>query len=274
MSLNIVLADDSIAIQKVVQITLGSNYQLQICSGNFVENLFDRLQASRVQMVLLDFNLSKSKSGYDLVKEIKSTSPATEVILFFSDTDDADEAQVEACGAKGSLVKPFDSSALVSECKRVAESFGHQSDEDKSDWEIEVPGVISQNAPEGANQSTTATIEVSSELSNNPHEHTPPFQGTETDTQVFELEKQIGEAEDLWNAEVEAKKAEVTADITEQIVEANLHDQVEAIVEKVIEEKFKATIEKIAWEVIPDLAENLIKKELDKISDSIIEEGE
>jgi hypothetical protein len=42
--------------------------------------------------------------------------------------------------------------------------------------------------------------------------------------------------------------------------------------EQMVQEYCKKTLEKVAWEVIPDLAENIIKKELQRISDSIIGE--
>jgi hypothetical protein len=37
-----------------------------------------------------------------------------------------------------------------------------------------------------------------------------------------------------------------------------------------MDEMFRKNVEKISWEVIPDLAENLIRQELAKIADKII----
>lgn len=55
-------------------------------------------------------------------------------------------------------------------------------------------------------------------------------------------------------------------EIVERVV-ARITSQLEEIVKKSIESK----IEEISWEVIPDLAENLIKKEIRRISDSVID---
>lgn len=55
-------------------------------------------------------------------------------------------------------------------------------------------------------------------------------------------------------------------EIVEKVV-ARITLQLEEIVKKSIESK----IEEISWEVIPDLAENLIKKEIRRISDSVID---
>ena len=41
------------------------------------------------------------------------------------------------------------------------------------------------------------------------------------------------------------------------------------MIEEMVREFCKQNVEKVAWEVIPDLAENLIRKEIKEISDSI-----
>jgi hypothetical protein len=41
------------------------------------------------------------------------------------------------------------------------------------------------------------------------------------------------------------------------------------MIEEMVREFCRQNAEKVAWEVIPDLAENLIRKELKDISDSI-----
>ena len=41
------------------------------------------------------------------------------------------------------------------------------------------------------------------------------------------------------------------------------------MIEELVKEYCKQSAEKIAWEVIPDLAENLIRKELKEISKSL-----
>ena len=61
--------------------------------------------------------------------------------------------------------------------------------------------------------------------------------------------------------------AEVNIDEIVEKVTAKIADQLEEIVKRAIESK----VEEISWEVIPDLAENLIKKEIRRISDSVID---
>ena len=42
------------------------------------------------------------------------------------------------------------------------------------------------------------------------------------------------------------------------------------MVERMVQEKVDQIIEKISWEVIPDLAENLIKRELQNITNEVL----
>ena len=50
----------------------------------------------------------------------------------------------------------------------------------------------------------------------------------------------------------------------------------EAMVKKYVQEymdqMFQKNVEKVSWEIIPDLAENLIRQELGKISHKILNE--
>jgi len=41
------------------------------------------------------------------------------------------------------------------------------------------------------------------------------------------------------------------------------------MIEEMVKEFCRQSAEKVAWEVIPDLAENLIRKEIKEISDSV-----
>jgi hypothetical protein len=49
-----------------------------------------------------------------------------------------------------------------------------------------------------------------------------------------------------------------------------MEDLVKKYVKEYMDDMFKKNVEKVSWEVIPDLAENLIRQELSKISDKII----
>ena len=49
-----------------------------------------------------------------------------------------------------------------------------------------------------------------------------------------------------------------------------MEELVKKYVKEYLDQMFHKGVEKVAWEVIPDLAENLIRQELSKISKKII----
>jgi len=65
---------------------------------------------------------------------------------------------------------------------------------------------------------------------------------------------------------VEALKVDLNEFDSEKILE-----MIEPIVQRLVEKRVQEIIEKVAWEVIPDLSENLIKKEIEKISKTILD---
>ena len=70
---------------------------------------------------------------------------------------------------------------------------------------------------------------------------------------------------DVSSAPVEAPAQNINIDELVEKVKAALEPQLEAVVKKLFAQK----IEQVAWEVIPDLAENVIKKEVEEIAKQV-----
>ncbi len=62
-------------------------------------------------------------------------------------------------------------------------------------------------------------------------------------------------------------------DISEEQIQEKIQAMLAPMVEKIVREKIDSVIEKISWEVIPDLAENLIKKELKQLSEEVLQDN-
>ncbi|MBC77090.1 MAG: hypothetical protein CME64_13835 [Halobacteriovoraceae bacterium] len=421
MEQKILIADDSLTIQKVIKITLANEpFELHDCSQASI--LKDTVESLRPAMVLLDFNLSENKTGYDLCREIKAVDSKIQVLMLFGTFDTIDEGLLADCGCNYHIVKPFDGTKFINLCRSMASDYesgdtGSEatsaveessdfpepistSEEDEwvvnqpsyeepveeklessepnpleneiESWGMEVPSIIgaeeetqdyeipsviassesaekeevsSDLAPSDEAQSldseeaasseepnlpsssdleypseiTTQEPETSSKLISldelSPDEDMDVFEGgTETEEDVKNLESliedEVGEEGDLWAAdviessdeededlpmvephgleEVSSTPSDFPADVMEQQIEPidvekmskdikselekELSDKLSPLVEKYIQEYCEQQVEKIAWEVIPDLAENLIKKEIQKISDSILDQ--
>jgi CheY-like chemotaxis protein len=123
MNHTVLLADDSLTIQKVIKITLANQpYDIVDCSSE--DELFQKLTKVQPKVVFLDFNLSEKYTGYELTTKIKSVSPSTKVLLLLGTFDTVDDAAMEKAGASEKIVKPFDSNKFIAICKQLVDSAG------------------------------------------------------------------------------------------------------------------------------------------------------
>jgi DNA-binding response OmpR family regulator len=121
MNHKVLLADDSLTIQKVIKITLANQpYAITDCSTD--EELFRKVSELKPALVLLDFNLSEKFTGYELTTKIKSAHPACKVLLLLGTFDSVDDAAMEKCGASDKIVKPFDSNKFIAICKQLIDT--------------------------------------------------------------------------------------------------------------------------------------------------------
>lgn len=123
----VLLADDSITIQKVIKITLANQpYDITECSSE--DELFNKLPQIQPKIVFLDFNLSEKYTGYDLCSKIHSIVPSAKILLLLGTFDTVDDAAMDKCGATDKIVKPFDSNKFIAICRQMIESFDENDD--------------------------------------------------------------------------------------------------------------------------------------------------
>lgn len=160
MNHKVLLADDSLTIQKVIKITLANQpYDITDCSSE--EELFKKLPQIKPEIVFLDFNLSENLTGYELSSKIKSICPSTEVLMLLGTFDSVDDSAMEKCGASDKIVKPFDSNKFIAICKRLVEEGEEESPEE--DMEIETETDSSEESPEDQWQMNHSTSQMVSE---------------------------------------------------------------------------------------------------------------
>ena len=122
MEHKVLIADDSLTIQKVIKITLANEpFELHDCPD--AGKLVDMVKDIEPAMVLLDFNLSEDKTGYDLCREIKSVNQNIGVLMLFGTFDTIDEALLSDCGCNYHIVKPFDGAKFINLCRTLASDF-------------------------------------------------------------------------------------------------------------------------------------------------------
>ncbi len=117
MAKKILLADDSITIQKVIELTFSDEDFDVITVGNGRLAL-ERLPEVRPDIVLCDI-IMPEKDGYEVCEQIKS-NPAWShlpVLLLTGAFEPFDQERASRAGYDGSLAKPFEPETLIAKVK-------------------------------------------------------------------------------------------------------------------------------------------------------------
>ncbi len=107
----ILLADDSLTIQKVVELTfMDEDYEVEAMGSG--EAVLARLEAGRPDVLIADIHMP-GLSGYEICRRAKSEYPGLPVLLLVGTFETLDEEELRRSGADGHLKKPFDSQELL-----------------------------------------------------------------------------------------------------------------------------------------------------------------
>ncbi|MBF0298781.1 MAG: response regulator [Oligoflexia bacterium] len=117
----ILVADDSLTIQKVVKIILDEKH-FEITEATDTSSLISEVKNQHFDLILLDFNLSEEDSGYALVQKIKKIRSQSKIIIMYGVFDVVDEKSLIESAIEGKIIKPFDSETLKTICTHTLES--------------------------------------------------------------------------------------------------------------------------------------------------------
>ena len=71
--------------------------------------------------------------------------------------------------------------------------------------------------------------------------------------------------------EIKPAASAENSSFSDEQLENILKEKMTPMIEQLVKEYCQSNIERIAWEVIPDLAENIIKKEIESITKSVMD---
>jgi CheY-like chemotaxis protein len=111
MPKTILLADDSVTIRRVVQLTF-SDTDLRVEAVGSGREALQRLEVLRPDLVLADVSMPEP-SGYDICRHVKTSTRPVPVLLLAGTFEPFDPERARSCGADGHIIKPFESSALL-----------------------------------------------------------------------------------------------------------------------------------------------------------------
>jgi CheY-like chemotaxis protein len=117
MGKTILLADDSVTIRRIVELTFSeTDYRVEsVGSGS---EALERLAELRPDVVVADVAMP-GPDGYEVCREVKLSARPVPVVLLVGTFERFDEEAARECAADGHLTKPFDSASLVYKIESV-----------------------------------------------------------------------------------------------------------------------------------------------------------
>src|SRR5919202_2398168 len=119
MPKNLLLADDSITIQKVVGITFaGEDFRITAVDNG--EDAIARARELQPDVILADVVMPR-RNGYEVCEAIKADLSLKHIpVLLLAGTFEAfDEGRARAAKADGHIAKPFESQALINKVNEI-----------------------------------------------------------------------------------------------------------------------------------------------------------
>ena len=115
----LLLADDSVTIQKVIELTFADE-DIEVVAASDGKQALDMLPAERPDIVLADVGMPE-RDGYDVAAFIKGRPDLSHipVLLLTGAFEPIDEGRARASGCDGVLVKPFEPQMVINRVKEL-----------------------------------------------------------------------------------------------------------------------------------------------------------
>jgi len=303
----VLLADDSITIQKVVELIL-TEKGFEVKTVNNGQEALTTMLSYTPDIVLADAEMPVL-NGYQLCERIKNNSRTKHipVLLLAGAFEPIDTELAKSVGADGTLTKPFEAQELLNKinsflskeekAEEIVQEVTETTEEasilssEEAVWEIEEPALeevsseISEISPAPSPTDFAAPVQEEAVIEEAPVLEEVPLRGKEEIRSEVSIEDVKGISERTIQDEVARAVREVilNSDINSIIrsavkdsIEKMLAERLPGLVEEVTRELLRGSlsgisseIEKVLWETVPDLAEMIITKEIERIKVSL-----
>ncbi len=334
MAKTILLADDSVTIQKVVELTF-MDEDFRVIAVNDGAAALGKLSEVKPDLVISDVHMPGA-SGYEVCRKVKAAIPGIPVLLLVGTFEPYDEDKAAAVDADGHLKKPFDSQDLLQKVRDLIAASDappvSESPEAAPFAAIDTPApaapataVEPPAAAPVAVESVVPLIPTPAE-ERAPTEVTPPDDLPAVSEDIFETGAEMaaeppaevaGDTVEAFAPSIESLSPEetplaldetgsITAPVFEEPAAAveplipepvaevapepeaavsteaavaetaasngshSLSDEdVDRIARRVVELAGKSVLREVAWEVVPDLAEVVIKERIRELESQV-----
>jgi CheY-like chemotaxis protein len=285
MSKTILLADDSVTIQKVIELTfIDQDYEVVAVSNG--DDAVARLEEGGADLVIADIHMPGA-SGYEVARRSKQLNPGIPVLLLVGSFEPFDEGELAACGAEAHLKKPFDSQELLSLVARLmtGEASAPEGDDpfvldtELDDDSFSLSAAALDDAEEGAgvtDEATWGNLEL--DETGIEDEIEGEEEGEDDGTSPFILGGDDLEGPEPATPQPSREPSSVAGWSPAPAVKptprgdtgAALSDaDVERIARRVVELLGEGVLREVVWEVVPDLAEVVIKDRIRELESQV-----
>ncbi len=208
----VLIADDSITIQRVFERTLPSE-EFHLFFATDGQEAIEKAREILPHLIIADINMP-SKGGMEICEELKRDPQLKDIpiLLLVGVLDDFDEEEGKRAGAAGYLVKPFEAEAALSRIREVLAQAPPVEEPPKEEI-IELTEVVEE-----------PTFEVEEEVKGEevfeeavgPQEVEPGEEAFVLETPLKELEKELqevlkeGKEEEMEEGELEEMKLDLS----------------------------------------------------------------
>ncbi|MBN1654131.1 MAG: response regulator [Deltaproteobacteria bacterium] len=265
MPVTILVAEDSVTMRRIMEMTFAGEDAQVITVANGDEALA-KASEIRPNIIFADLSLP-DMDGYEIARQVKSkpTLEKTAVIVMVGQKGPFDENKAREAGVDDHVVKPFDTQQIIDRVKQVL----------AAPRAMPVTGVrpiVAAPTPEPVTaaqkiKTKTATIGFGvSPASASAQEHQPTLRMAQQPLPKAPLPASrpapIPPVEARPREEPSARLAEKQEGLKRKLDAIGLKpEQIEAVLEL-----SREVIEKVVWEVVPDLAETIIREEIKRLT--------
>jgi DNA-binding response OmpR family regulator len=237
----LLLADDSRTIQKVVELILADeNFEIKAFGDG--EQAFEAIKSFSPNIVLADIEIP-GLNGYKLCEKIKNNASTSHlpVILLAGAFEPFDEEYAKAVGADDYIIKPFESRELIAKVKSLLAGSEGVLDEAHKDT--------------GAGEIKEPAHDVKPEWD--------PFPSKEDVEEILRQSVRKGVSDSMESMSAVLKEA-VSSTLAQNAARIMVDVTREVVTEMV--QSMRGEISVAIERIVPDVAEAVIRKEIEKIT--------
>jgi CheY-like chemotaxis protein len=262
LTTTLLAVDDSKTMRKVLEITFGGEDYKVVLAEN-AQQALEKLRAEHPTVALVDANLG-SDSGYDVCQQLKREAPEVGVIILSSKQQPYDKARGASVGADDFHDKPFDTQQLIDKTGALIRRLAEQpAAAPKPAVAAAPPPAPAAPAPRPAAPTPAVAPRPAAPMMSPPSASRPHVQTLVGGTPAPPPAPVApSPAPPPAAAPAVAAATSGNGQFAEKLAGLGLtKDQVDGVLAL-----SREVVEQVVWEVVPQLAETIIKEEIKRLT--------